>query len=119
MFVRSDCHGYTKMASAYYSQYLNYHNFSKVRGIKTKIKKLTNSNQLYPSLEPIKSWLLFRGELWSRDLLVKPSIAGCATAFSLAVFFRAWENSVHPSIQENTVNKLEYTVKKQYKLRRL
>ena len=58
------------MASAYYSQYLNYHNFSKVRGIKTKIKKLTNSNQLYPSLEPIKSWLLFRGELWSRDLLV-------------------------------------------------
>ena len=36
-----------------------------------QIDKLTNSTQLYPSLESKKSWLLFRGDLWSRDLLVK------------------------------------------------
>ena len=46
---------YTKMASAYQtiqnSQFLNYHYFSKIRGIKPKIDKLTNSTQLYPSLE--------------------------------------------------------------------
>ena len=35
-----------------------------------QIDKLTNSTQLYPSLESKKSWLLFRGDLWSRDLLV-------------------------------------------------
>ena len=56
---RSDRHvgvpkWYTKMASAYQtiqnSQFLNYHYFSKFRGIKPKIDKLTNSTQLYPSL---------------------------------------------------------------------
>ena len=50
---------------------MNYHNFSKFRGIKPKIDKLTNSTQLYPSLESKKSWLLFKGDLWLRDLLVK------------------------------------------------
>ena len=45
--------------------------FSKFRGIKPKIDKVTNSTQLYPSLESKKSWLLFKGDLWSRDLLVK------------------------------------------------
>ena len=38
---------------------------------KPKIDKLTNSTQLYPSLESKMLWLLFRGDLWSRDLLVK------------------------------------------------
>ena len=36
-----------------------------------QIEKLTNSTQLYPSLESKKSWLLFRRDLWSRDLSVK------------------------------------------------
>ena len=36
-----------------------------------QIDKLTTSTQLYPSLESKKSWLLFRGDLWSRDLLVE------------------------------------------------
>ena len=36
-----------------------------------QIDKLTNSTQLYPSLVSKKSWLLFRGDLWSRDLSVK------------------------------------------------
>ena len=44
--------------------------FNKIRGIRSKIE-LTNSNQFYPSLEKKKSWLLFRGDLWSRDLLVE------------------------------------------------
>ena len=61
------------MASAYQtiqnSQFFNYHYFSKIRDIKPKIDKLTNSTQLYPSLESKKLWLLFKGDLWSRDLL--------------------------------------------------
>ena len=52
--------------------YTKFKNFElPFRGIKPKIDKLTNSTQLYPSLESKKSWLLFRGDLWSRDLLVK------------------------------------------------
>ena len=42
-----------------------------LRVIKSKIEKLTYSTQLYPSLESKKSWLLFKGDLWSRDLLEK------------------------------------------------
>ena len=44
---------------------MNFHYFSKFRGIKPKIdNQLTNSIQRYPSLESKKSWLLFRGNLW-------------------------------------------------------
>ena len=63
------------MVSAYQtiqnSQFLNYHYFSKFRGIRPNIEKLTNWIQLYPPLESKKSWLLYKGDLWSRDLLVK------------------------------------------------
>ena len=50
---------------------MNYHYFSKFRGIKPKFERLTNSTQLYPSLESKKLWLLFKGDLWSGDLLMK------------------------------------------------
>ena len=38
---------------------------------KPKIGNLTNMTELYPFLEPKKWYLLFKGILWSRDLLVK------------------------------------------------
>ena len=55
----------------YQSGYFSFITSQQNQGHKTKIDKLTNSTQLYPSLESKKSWLLFRGDLWSRDLLVK------------------------------------------------
>ena len=79
------------------SQFLNYHYFSKIRGIKPKIDKLTNSTQLYPSLESKKSWLLLRGDLWSRDLLVKTisfcNMAGITMLSGLAdQILHSWQN---------------------------
>ena len=63
---------------------MNYHYFSKFRGIKPKIDKLTNSTQLYPSLESKMPWLLFRGDLWSRDLLSENHLY----PFENAIFIR-------------------------------
>ena len=42
---------------------------------KPKIGNLTNITELYPFLESNKWYLLFKEILWSRDLLMKASIA--------------------------------------------
>ena len=62
------------------SQFLKYHYFSKIRGIKPKIDKLTHSSQLYPSLESKKvvaaiyrgfviTWPLSENHLYIPDIL--------------------------------------------------
>ena len=63
---------------------MNYHHFSKIRSIKPKFGKLTNSTQLYPSLGSKMPWLLFRGDLWPRDLLSENHLY----PFENAIFIR-------------------------------
>ena len=50
---------------------LNYSYFAKIMTRKLKIGNLTNVTELYPFLESKKWYLLFKGILWSRDLLEK------------------------------------------------
>ena len=65
----SCCGGVTANVGIPNSQFLIYHYFSKIRGIKLDIKVDIFNPAL--SIAGVKmSWLLFRG-LWSRDLLVK------------------------------------------------
>ena len=49
----------------------NYSYFAKITTRKPKIGILTNMTELYPFLDSKKWYLLFKGILWSRDLLVK------------------------------------------------
>ena len=52
-------------------RFLNYTDSAKFMTRKPKIGNWTNMTKLYPFLESKKSYLLFKGILWSRDLLVK------------------------------------------------
>ena len=52
-------------------KFLNYSFFTKIMTRKPNIGNLTDMTELYPFLESKKWHLLFKGILWSRDLLVK------------------------------------------------
>ena len=52
-------------------KFLNYSYFANIRTRKPNISNLTNMTELYPFLESKKWYTLFKGILWSCDLLVK------------------------------------------------
>ena len=52
-------------------KFLNCSYFTKIMTKKPKIGNLTNKTKNYPFLESKKWYLLFKGILWSHDLLVK------------------------------------------------
>ena len=64
---------------------LNYSYFTKSITTKPKIGNLTNTIYLYPFLESKKYCFLFKGILWSRELLVKTitSLVTCKDALHL------------------------------------
>ena len=61
---------------------------------------LTNVTELYPSLDSKKWYLLFKGILWSHDLLVKTiNFGGCLHPDTIVTFqksaFPSWLQMVH------------------------
>ena len=74
------------------SKCLNYYHFSKIRDIKPKMDKLTNSIQLYPSLESKELWLLFlkRGFVVMWPLSENQVNPGCSTFSLYSIVKLSW-----------------------------
>ena len=86
------------------SQFLNYHYFSNSRGIKPKLTSWLIQPSSIHRWSQKKSWLLFRGDLWSHDLLLKTIYTKVGTR----ALWQITRSSMHWIHSEPQILKLNY-----------